>query len=438
MRFLSATNIDTLYGQVLVVADASTITFDCAKANTNLVTLGGNRTLAVTNDQDGEIFNIILKQDATGSRTVTWFSGIVWAGLAPILTIVPGGYDIFRILRLGSGSYLWLPSVVSETVYNDNLLTNGNFDIWQRGTSLSTVLYPVVTADRWRHIRSGTMVHTNSKSAITAPPSTATTPRSSYTFRVACTTAQVSLLAGDFCGNEYAMEGTDFNPIFGRTFTLSFWVFATKVGVYCVAFRNSANDRSYVAEYNVTSAGVWQRKVITVSHNTTGTWLTDNNVGMRIAFMLAAGTTYQVAANTWSASNSLTTSNQVNACDSTSNVFILSQIKLEVGSVATYFQPNLTSRELADCQRYYQSSNGFKSFFAGNVTSGVTYYTNVYFNTIMRTVPTVILTNANSAGFPAVSANSYPTLAGFTEDRLCNATTNGGLYGSTWTADAEL
>lgn len=63
--------------------DAATVTFDLSLTEKHRVTLGGNRTFAVTNATAGQSFAIRILQDGTGSRTVTWFSGISWAGGSP-------------------------------------------------------------------------------------------------------------------------------------------------------------------------------------------------------------------------------------------------------------------------------------------------------------------------------------------------------------------
>jgi hypothetical protein len=50
---------------------------------------------------------INIKQDATGSRTVTWFSGITWAGgSAPTLTTTANKTDSFGFQQISSGAYL--------------------------------------------------------------------------------------------------------------------------------------------------------------------------------------------------------------------------------------------------------------------------------------------------------------------------------------------
>lgn len=86
--------------------DGATITFNIGQANKHTVTLGGNRTLALSSVVTGQVFLIRLLQDGTGSRTVTWFSGISWAGgTAPTLTTTANKADVFGFLCTGTGVY---------------------------------------------------------------------------------------------------------------------------------------------------------------------------------------------------------------------------------------------------------------------------------------------------------------------------------------------
>ena len=88
------------------VADAATITFDLSLGNRHQTTLGGNRTLALSNAKTGQIFYIKLIQDATGSRTVTWFAGISWpATTAPTLTTTINKADVFIFICTGTNTY---------------------------------------------------------------------------------------------------------------------------------------------------------------------------------------------------------------------------------------------------------------------------------------------------------------------------------------------
>jgi hypothetical protein len=87
-------------------SDGATITFDMNVSNLHTVTLGGNRTLALSNVGVGQRFIIRLVQDGTGSRTVTWFSTIKWpSGIVPTLTTTGGKADVFGFICTSAGNY---------------------------------------------------------------------------------------------------------------------------------------------------------------------------------------------------------------------------------------------------------------------------------------------------------------------------------------------
>lgn len=78
-------------------AAAATATINVALGNTNVITMpAGNITIAISNETVGQFFVIRIKQDGTGSRTVTWFGGISWDdGSAPTLTTTASKTDTF-------------------------------------------------------------------------------------------------------------------------------------------------------------------------------------------------------------------------------------------------------------------------------------------------------------------------------------------------------
>ncbi len=93
---------------ITTATDGATVTFDLSLGNVHTVTLGGNRTLALSSASTGQCFVVRLVQDATGSRTVTWFSTIKWhgtGGVAPTLTTTAGKSDVFSFICTGSGTY---------------------------------------------------------------------------------------------------------------------------------------------------------------------------------------------------------------------------------------------------------------------------------------------------------------------------------------------
>lgn len=105
-KTLTKPTINASIGAYSTASDGATISFDCGAANLHTVTLGGNRTLALTNVSIGQKIIVRLVQDATGSRTVTWFSGIKWVGgAAPTLTTDGGAIDVFGFVCVDTNVY---------------------------------------------------------------------------------------------------------------------------------------------------------------------------------------------------------------------------------------------------------------------------------------------------------------------------------------------
>jgi hypothetical protein len=90
---------------------ASTITPDLSAGNIFEITLDGNKTFAnPSNLVPYTIYTFIVKQDATGSRTITWGSVYQWAnGTAPALTTGANAVDIVTFISDGTnlfGTYI--------------------------------------------------------------------------------------------------------------------------------------------------------------------------------------------------------------------------------------------------------------------------------------------------------------------------------------------
>ncbi len=86
--------------------DAPTITVDWSKSNTQAVTLHGNRTLIFSNGEKGGKYLLVLKQDAHGSRTVTWPASLRWPGVhPPTLTTTANKKDFLSIFYDGVNYY---------------------------------------------------------------------------------------------------------------------------------------------------------------------------------------------------------------------------------------------------------------------------------------------------------------------------------------------
>ena len=96
----------TNYVETPYSANSSTaITLDLANGTVQIITLTGNATVTMPTATSGKSFILFLKQDATGSRTVTW-STVKWAGgTTPTITGTASRQDIFSFFADGTNWY---------------------------------------------------------------------------------------------------------------------------------------------------------------------------------------------------------------------------------------------------------------------------------------------------------------------------------------------
>jgi hypothetical protein len=305
-----------------------------------------------------------------------------------------------------------------------NAIINGDFNIWQRGTSFSGIAAGggTYTADRWRDTSASTAAVFTCNQSTDVPTVAQAGRLINYSMHYDCTTADASIAAGDMFAVVQVIEGFNWLPLAQKPFTLSFWVKATKTGTYCVSFRNSVGDRSYVAEYTINASNTWEFKTITVPPSpSAGTWNYTNSTGLFVGWALLCGSTWQTTANSWNTGNFVGTANQVNAADSTSNDFRIAGVQLEAGPSATQFESRQHGVELALCQRYYTTipvtmSTVFLSYYGGTAAVSQHYH----YPVAMRTTPTLSITN---------SGVEYYSYAGvWTASTLVNwATTSTGI-----------
>lgn len=85
------------YNAESTLTDGATISWDASTDPVAKVTLGGNRTLsAASNGQAGQFVSLLVIQDGTGSRTLTWNAAYEFASdTAPTLTTTASQGDLF-------------------------------------------------------------------------------------------------------------------------------------------------------------------------------------------------------------------------------------------------------------------------------------------------------------------------------------------------------
>ena len=87
--------------------DGASISWNLDTAPTASVTLGGNRTLAnPTNMKAGGTYLVIVKQDATGGRTLAYGTAYKWpSGSAPVLSTAANATDILTFVSDGTSMF---------------------------------------------------------------------------------------------------------------------------------------------------------------------------------------------------------------------------------------------------------------------------------------------------------------------------------------------
>jgi hypothetical protein len=236
-------------------------------------------------------------------------------------------------------------------------------------------------------------------------------------------TSSYSVLTGDTFLIEQPIEGYNIADLGWGTanaqpVTLSFWVRSSLTGTFGGALRNNGGARSYPFSYTISAANTWEQKSITIAGDTSGTWLTNNGVGIGVRFGLGSGATFSGTAGAWAAGNLVQPTGSVSVVGTDDATFYITGVQLEVGSQATSFEYRQYGTELALCQRYYQQIVGNTSGgFAGAVLDVAKQiaFGQCSFKVTMRTSPTVTLYDGNGVSGTVTqvgSADAIPATAG--------------------------
>ena len=175
---------------------------------------------------------------------------------------------------------------LNDNVFNavgpfTNRIINGDMRIDQRNAGASASLSGLsvtYTLDRWA-VRSDTEGVASVQRSTTAPAGF------SNSLLYTVTTADTSLGSTQQYAIQQRVEGfnvADFGwgTANAQTITLSFWVRSSLTGTFGGAISNSAVNRSYPFTYTINTANTFEYKTVTITGDTSGTWLTDNGIGV--------------------------------------------------------------------------------------------------------------------------------------------------------------
>jgi hypothetical protein len=322
-----------------------------------------------------------------------------------------------------------------------NRIINGAMVIDQRNAgSTVTPANQAYTLDRWSAFTNGAGVYTVGQSS-TAP--------AGFKNSLLCTVTTVdsSVSGSDYYMFQHKIEGYNVADLGwgtsdAKTVTLSFWVRSSITGTYSVKLGNADSDRTYVATYTINSANTFEYKTLTITGDTTGTWVSTNGVGIEIRFGLALGSSWTTSTiGAWQTGNYFGATTASNNWIGTSGAtFYITGVQLEVGSSATGFEYVNYQTSLANCQRYFQTiGDGTKNSEYGIGCSGVAISTTAVLGAIqcivsMRSTPTASVGGTltgrfynGSSNFTSLADQYFDTAGGYINVTVSGVTNGSGV-----------
>jgi len=292
-----------------------------------------------------------------------------------------------------------------------NRIINGDMRIDQRNSGASVNMDSnVFPVDRWES-------REDSDGSMTAQRSTAAPAGFSNSILVTTTTADASLSASQYARVFQSIEGFNvadlgWGTASAKSVTISFWVRSSLTGTFGGALYNGAFNRSYPFTYTISSADTWEYKTVTIAGDTSGTWLTNNGIGLGVNFGLGTGSDFSGTAGAWTGSGLLSATGAVSVIGTLNATWYITGVQLEVGSVATPFERRDYGRELMLCQRYYwkntAGANNYQ-FGTGYTVTTTLYRSIIQFPVTMRTSPSALEQSGTAGDYKGYFANSATT-----------------------------
>lgn len=292
-----------------------------------------------------------------------------------------------------------------------NYIINGNFDIWQRGTSQTTAGYGSV--DRWSNNHAGTTKVASRQSFTFGQTDVPNNPK--YFLRNVVTSV---VGASNNCVAAHKIEGVA--TLSGKKATLSFYAKANAVRSMAVemyqVFGTGGSPSADVLGIGITKVSlstVWQKFTILVDiPSIAGKVLgTDGNDHLRLNFWFDAGSNFNA---------------RTNSLGQQSGTFDIACVSLVEGDVDIKPIPRSIGEEMALCQRYYYTAMCILAELGFGGSPAVNHRS---FPVTMRAVPVIEVTAAAGTGgaFMAEDTNTF-----------YQSSLNSMASRSTIKADAEL
>ena len=265
---------------------------------------------------------------------------------------------------------------VSPFVAGKNKIINGDFGVWQRGTSISlTTATAAYTSDQW-NVVCNFSAGTASASQQTFTPGTAPVAGYEGTYFHRVTTGSTSTYI------EVKQNIENVRTYAGQTVVLSFWAKASTAMTSSTLFRQEfGSGGSTLVDTSGASLSIttsWQRFTTSVTLPSISGKTIGTSSMLRVYPISVSGTFTSATVDIWG-------------------------VQLEAGSVATPFTTatGTLSGELAACQRYYVRFLPDDTGLYGNIGTGMGY--NATQTRIFVTCPVQLRTGSKTLDYASCS-----------------------------------
>lgn len=250
-----------------------------------------------------------------------------------------------------------------------NMFNNGQFAVNQRALTTVSAITNNFLADRFNLVNNG--VGTIAGSWVqrggfgATPPAGRPQPGQIQYLTVTTAEAGGAMAAGDWARMHHAIEGINLQHLNWGTadakpVTLSFDCYSTIAATYVVELYRPGTVLRQISKTFTTAAAAagFQTITLTFPGDTTTVVPNDTSAGLYVFFWLAAGTQSQGTpllpdwAPFVNAREATGISNTYSA--TVNNIFAITNVQFEVGTVATPYEVKSYQQELLDCQRFFE------------------------------------------------------------------------------------
>lgn len=343
---------------------------------------------------------------------------------------LPSDADGTIVSKDASNNVAEVASINGGALGTKNLVLNGDFNIFQRGSARAATSQGAgyATADRWKNQWNNFGV--NATETITDLTSSDTPYSLGFRkyLRFALAAAGTAA-AGSYIelsqlieAQNLATSGWNYTSS-SSDITLQFWFrCSTNQTFYCSLQTADGTVQAYVFPFTATGNNTWTKITHTISGNSNITFDNNNQVGLYLRIIPYFGTTYSgtnVTNNSWVAFNTDYVPDMATTwLTAGASTFDLTAVQLEVGSTASLFVHETYADTLRKCQRYYfvlanQTDSNYRPVCNMGQWNASAAYGVIHFPVQMRTPPSLDATSA-STSYVGYGGATGEHISGFT------------------------